>query len=190
MIVFPSLAFLASITNTSTLVNATINNYGKVMTFPVNTYLMDIVSPSVLVLIIFLAVFYKDIRNRMTSEVKIISVILLGAVLPLTVASFIPVSVDPFRQALDLASVLALLVACLIGLFEWKIKNWGMVLVLILVIGFGLYHNIPTWFSYNSAISKADKEAIQYMNTLDITQYNCSPNVAYWIYEEICRCGI
>jgi hypothetical protein len=56
-------------------------------------------------------------------------------------------------------------------------------LVLVLAIGFGLWHNLPTWFDYNSAVRPADREAITYMNTLDIDEYNCSPQVAYWIYD-------
>jgi hypothetical protein len=160
-----------------------IHNMGKAMAVPIGSYMMGIVSPTVLVLLAFVAVYFRDAMRNLVGEAKIFAGLLCCTATVLAVASFGRLSSDPFRQALDLATILALLVVLLVSAVAWQPKNRMVAVVLLLAIGFGLWHNLPSWFGYNSAITKADREAIAYANTLDVAEYNCSPQVAYWIYD-------
>jgi hypothetical protein len=180
-------AFLLSITNTRDLVNATIHNLPNVMKVPVSSYILGIVSPTILVMAAFALVYIKDIGKMLDKERKVLVVILACASVVLGVAAFVPLSLDPFRQALDLATILSLMVAVVVSVFVWNHKNQVVWVVLFLAIGFGLLHNLPTWMGYNSAISKADKEAIAYVNSLGYSTYNTSPEVAFWIYDRFTK---
>ena len=175
--------FLLSITNTGDLWHAVSHQLNLAMAVPLRSYFMNIVSPTVLILIAFVAVFLKDILRESSVEVRITVFLLLSMSIVLSVAAFARLSLDPFRQALDLATILALLVAVLVGGFRWKLKSQAMMVFLVLAVGFGLFHNLPTWFDYNSAIRPADKEAIAYINGLNYAYYNTSPEVAPWIYD-------
>ncbi len=183
LVVLPSVTFLVLVPGAWGLGYSAIHNIGHAMAVPVGSYLMGIVSPTVLVLSAFLVVYLKDILNNIFGEAKILAVLLCCMVVVLSVATFAKLSLDPFRQALDLATILALLVVVLVSALFWTSKNQVVMLVLLFAIGFGLWHNLPTWFDYNSAIRLADKEAIAYVNTLNRDSYNCSPEVAYWIYD-------
>jgi hypothetical protein len=183
LVVLPAIAFVLLVPSAWGLVHSATHNIGQVMAVPVANYLMGIVSPTVLVLLAFIVVFFRDIVRSVFGESKILALILSCVAVVLAVTAFAKLSLDPFRQALDLATVLALLVSVLVVSFGWTKKRELVGLVLVLAIGFGLWHNLPTWFDYNSAIRPADKEAIAYVNTLDVSEYNCSPQVAYWIYD-------
>ncbi len=183
LVFLSAIAFLVSITNVDDLWNAVFHQLNLTLSVPITSFLMGIVSPTVLVMLAFVVVFLKDILKNISFEGKMLAVILLCMSVVLAVAAFAKLSLDPFRQALDLSTVLALLAVVLVGAIAWKPKNQVIMVVLLLAVGFGLYHNLPTWFSYNSAISKADKEAIAYVNTLNRVSYNTSPEVAFWIYD-------
>lgn len=180
ILVLSLVGFLISITNTRDLWYAVLHQLDNVRGFPIPNYLLGIVSPTVLILIGFAVAFFKDIIKTISPEARLIFLLLCGMAVVLGVAAFSGLSLDPFRQALDLATVLALLVCVLVGSLKWK--NQMVAGVVLMAIGFGLWHNLPTWFSYNSAITRADKEAIQYVSSLGKT-YTVSPNVAYWIYD-------
>jgi len=183
MVILPVIAFLLSMTNTGDLFNSALHSVETAVRFPIIPYLWDIVSPTVLILVGFLLLFNSTVKDNINSQGKVLLIILLCAIGILAIVTFIPLSVDPFRQALDLSTLIALLVAILVSFVDFKKMGWLTIGIVSIVIAFGLFHNLPTWFSYNSAISNADKEAIEYMNTQDIKQYNCSPQVAYWIYS-------
>jgi len=144
---------------------------------------MDIISPSVLLIVALIVVFSKDILKDISEEGKALAFLLSCMAIVLAVSAFAKISLDPFRQALDFATVLALLVAVLVSMVASIPKNKLVSILLVLIIGFGLYHNLPTWFGYNSAIRQADREAIAYVNTLNLDIYNCSAEVAPWIYD-------
>ena len=158
-----------------------INQEGEL--FPIGGYILGIVSVTILILVVFILVFLKDILRCMVIEVKVVGVILSCMVIVLLVVAFGKISLDPFRQALDMATILALLAAVIVSAFVAIPKNKRVTIVLLLVMIFGLYHNLPTWFGYNSAIRLVDNEAISYVNTLNYGNYNCSPQVAPWIYD-------
>lgn len=158
------------------------NPMAKGMAVPVADYMLGIVSPTVLGMLVFACVFHKDIFKNIQGETKILFLILLCTATLLIIVTFIRISFDPWRTALDLATILALLASVSVGLFK---RQWNkpVVIVLVLLVCWGLYHNVPTWFGYNSAIRPADKQAIAYANTLGYESYTCSAEVAPWIYS-------
>lgn len=183
MVLLPITAFVLLTPNVRELWYATFHTLGSAMAVPVANYMMDIVSPTILAAVAFAAVFFKDALKGITTEVKILVFLMSCMAVVLAVSAFGKLSLGPFRQALDLATVLALLVSLLImGILKMP-KNRMASVVLLLAVGFGLFHNLPTWFGYNSAIRPADKEAIAYVNTLNRGSYNCSAEVAPWIYD-------
>lgn len=153
------------------------------MAVPVANYMLGIVSITILGILVFTCMFYKDILKNIRDETKILLAILLSGAVLLTVATFARISFDPWRTALDLATILALIATVSVGLFLRQQKNKSVVIVLVLLVCMGLFHNMPTWFSYNSAIRPADKQAIAYVNTLGYESYACSAEVAPWIYS-------
>ncbi len=162
-------------------------NQGWGMAVPLGSYFMGIVSPTILVMLVFVAIFFGDIKKKMSDNARIVAILLGGVAIVLAVVSFAKLSFDPFRQALDLATVLALLIAILVSAFVWMPKKQMVSALLLLAVGFGIWHTLPPWFDYNSAIRSADKEAIAYVNSLDYTTYSSSPQVAFWIYDRFTK---
>jgi len=179
------IVFLMSITNAGDLWEAVLHQLSAVMAVPLSNYFMGIVSPTVLILVVFTIVFMSDILKRLSSEAKVIIFLLFSITVVLGVSAFARLSLDPFRQALDFATVLAMLVAVMVGGFIWKLKSQFPIIILVLAVSFGLWHNVPTWLDYNSAIRPADKEAISYVEELGFYQYNTSPEIAHWIYDRV-----
>ncbi len=103
-------------------------------------------------------------------------------VVAMSVFTFGNLTAYPLRFGIDLAIVLAITTACLVGITVQTVKE-NMVLALIatiLVIGsFGVF---STYLGYNSAVKQADLQAIAYVNSLSGQYYSCSPEVAPWIY--------
>jgi hypothetical protein len=179
LVVLPTMQMLREFSDTP--LSNTMNNVGKGMAVPVNHWLMSILSPSILVLTALVAMFYKDLKKLFTdNRVKMVGFILAVFSFLLIVAAFGKLSLDPWRQAVDLAVVFAMLVAVCLGLLLLKQKNVALYAVLALAIGFGLFHNLPTWFGYNSAIRQVDLQAIEYLNKVDT--FSCSSQVAPWVY--------
>ncbi|MEE9304550.1 MAG: hypothetical protein V3U84_12310 [Thiotrichaceae bacterium] len=159
----------------------------RTLTVPLVDYLLGIVSPTLLVLLVGGAVYSKNILKNINKETKILITILSCTIMVLAVAAFAPISPDPWRQALDLATILALFVAVLLGLFIRQQKDKLLIIIILIVVGVGLFHNVPAWFSYNSAIRLADKQAIEFVNNLDCQTYSCSAEVAPWIYNRFLK---
>ena len=101
----------------------------------------------------------------------------------LAVVTFTKLSLDPWRQAVDLATILAVSVSILIGILLTKIKKPILYIAVFACVAFGLYHNLPAWLDNNNAIQKVDKQAIEFINTLDEDNYSCNASVAYWVYD-------
>ncbi len=153
------------------------------MAVPVANYILDIVSLLILAGLIFTCMFYKDVLKNIRSETKSFLTILLCTAGILLVVTFTKLSFDSWRTALDLATILTLIVAISVGLLMELWKNKFVRIGLVLIVGLGLLQNIPTWFSYNSAIRPADRQAIAYANSLNYESYASSAEVAFWIYS-------
>lgn len=159
-----------------------LTNIGKGLAVPLIPYLLDIVSPSVLILIALLFVYQKEFRKSMNKRVKISVVLLACTAIVLAVSAFAKLSLDPWRQAVDFSSILALLVAVMIGALVLRYKDRIVIIAIVLLVGFGFFHSLPTWFSYNSAMSKADLEAIEYASNFE--SFSASSTIAPWIYVQ------
>jgi DNA-directed RNA polymerase subunit M/transcription elongation factor TFIIS len=179
LVVLPTMQMLKEFSDTP--LSSTINNVFKGLTVPVNHWLMSILSPSILVLSALVAMFCKDLKKLLAdNRAKITGFILAVLSFLLIVAAFGKLSLDPWRQAVDLATVVAMLIAVCLGLLLPKQKNVALYVVVALAIGFGLFHNLPTWFSYNSAIRQVDVQAIEYAN--NYKTFSCSSQIAPWVY--------
>ena len=160
-----------------------ISNAGNGLGIPVSSYLMNFVSPTIIIMIVFITFYFKEAIRNLTVEAKILCAVLVGMAIVLAVPAFTGFSLDSFRQGLDLATVIALLVAVPVASLVWSGKNSRVVLVLLLAVGFGLFRSLSVWLDNTNAIQQADKNAIAYVNTLDYGVYNCSPEIAPWIYN-------
>lgn len=179
LVVLPTMQQLREFSDTP--LSSTMNNVGKGMAVPVNHWLMSILSPSILVLAALVAMFHKDLKKLFAdNRVKMAGFILAVLSFLLIVAAFGKLSLDPWRQAVDLAIVSAMLVAVCLGVLLAKQKNAALYIVVVLAVGFGLFHNLPTWFNYNSAMTQADLKAIEYLNKVET--FSCSSQVAPWVY--------
>lgn len=157
--------------------------FKSAITVPILNYLLSIVFPSVLVLIVLILAYYHDIVKNIIPNIKIVLVIYLIMVVVLGIVTFTKLTLDPWRQAVDLATVLAVLVSILIGILLTKIKKPVLYVAVIACVAFGFYHNLPAWLDNNNAIQKVDKQAIEFINTLDEKNYSCNASVAYWVYD-------
>jgi len=157
-----------------------ISNIGNGIAIPLTSWLMSILSPSLMILMALSVVYHNEIWELLENKtIKIVVAFLIVMVLLLMVATFAKLSLDPWRQALDLSTLLAVLTAVCVGLLL-KQKNKILIAIVILAIGFGFYHNLPTWFSYNSAMRDVDFEAIRYLDAGET--FSCSSQVAPWVY--------
>ena len=155
---------------------------GRTMAVPIGSYMMSIVSITVLVLSALVIVYVKELKwNLKSQSERIITLILASGIVVLGIVTFSRLSVDPWRQALDLATILALFIAVCVGLILRGQRTRLVMLVVFLSIGFGLWHNLPTWFDYNSAIRPVDLEALAYADNFQT--YSSSGTIAPWIYS-------
>lgn len=154
---------------------------GKGMTIPLGHYALDIVSPTILALLGLTIVYFSDVLKAADRKARLLISILACILTPLGVAAFAKLSLDPWRQAVDFATILALFIAVFVGILLGKRKNQAVMVIVALLIGFGLYHNLPTWFGYNSAIRPVDIEAATYVN--NYKTYSVSGTLAYWVYD-------
>lgn len=162
--------------------SASIGSLGdmKIADINLQSFMLDIISPSVILLAVFSAVFWKDIlRNCLVVALFGLSIVLFLSVVT-------RITSDPFRQSLDFAIVFSWLIAILVGHFlSVHKKNIAMVGIIGGVIAVGCVHNIPTWFSYTSAVREPDKQAIEYLNSQNVSTYNADLDLAYWVYDRL-----
>ena len=155
---------------------------GKGMPIPIGSYFLSIVSPTVLILLSLAVVHYREIfKSVITKQIQIIGLLLLSAIVVLASVVFTRFSLDPWRQALDMATVFALFIAILTGVLLKHQKTKLIIVAVILCVGFGLYHSVPTWFGYNSAVRPADIEATAYIDNYQT--FSASANVQPQIYD-------
>lgn len=136
----------------------------------------------VLLLVVSLVVFvwnYK--RLNMDGKAKLLLACLAFIIITLTILVFTGAIGWSLRIAIDLAIVLPLFVACLVGVIlkVTKIPVWAVALCVV-VSSVSL---LSQYAEYNSAMKPADMEAIVYVNGLSGEYYSCSPEVAPWIYD-------
>lgn len=85
-----------------------------------------------------------------------------------------------YRVMLDTELLVILYVVVLMPVIVYKWRYVVLIGVALVAL------NIPTmlqYVQYNSAVKPADKQAIEYLKTLDSDYFSCSPEVAPWIYR-------
>ena len=156
----------------------------KALAVPLTDYLYSIVSIITIIIVLVLLPFVMDKwGSKLEPKYKTVIFLLIIPSLCLGGAIVLKLASDPFRQALDLSTILALLASVLTGIIILKFKQKWITVGILLLIGFGLYHNLPTWFGYNNAITMADQQAIEYVNTVEGECYNTSDTIAHWVYQ-------
>lgn len=144
-----------------------------------------------MILLLVLAFIWFIMRKsiRMDAQEKMLLGILAIVAIALAPFTFYHITSFSVRFGIDLAIVLAMLTACLLGvvLKTNEAKSWAIAMaVVVVVLGLPL---VTAYAGYNSAIRPADKDAITYVNSLDYANYNCSPEIAPWIYDRFVEAG-
>ena len=127
------------------------------------------------------------LRGKLVLEktTKLLLAILLAFLAVLFVGLMI--SMDSIRCALELSSFLAILTSITLSLIIKEVRKGNIrklfpIATIVLII-IGCIIPLSNWFSYNSSIRPADKEALNYLNNLEGSTYSTSTQVAPWIYS-------
>jgi DNA-directed RNA polymerase subunit M/transcription elongation factor TFIIS len=165
---------------------SSLNNIGKGMTVPLYSWAISILTPFMLGIIVISALYYKNIKEKFNNKHKILFYILLILTVILVIVSFGKISLDPWRQAVDLVIIISMLLSVLMGILLYKHKSIVLIILVVLIISFGSVFHINSWFKYNSAMRDIDFQAIEYMK--DYKTFSCSSKVAFWVYERYTDC--
>jgi hypothetical protein len=139
-------------------------------------FTIDIINPFILILLVVATcmVLGKPNKNKsLLFVLGVIIVILLGLVL-------IPLASSRDRILYDVSTIIAVTTAVLVAI-SWKSNVIKVALVIVVILG--MYDILPQWFSYKSAVTQVDKEAFNYLNTLNDTTYTTSSQVQPLIYN-------
>ena len=136
------------------------------------TVMLTVVSPITIVVLAFL------LLSRFRINVLLVILYTLAVIL-LVLA--LGVSPYPDRTYYDLVTVVGLIVACLLGMALERKKD-TLNYMMVGLIGFGILIGLPNWVAYHSSIELPDKQAIEYLNTLNVSTFSCNSNVNQDIY--------
>lgn len=102
--------------------------------------------------------------------------------LALLAAYVFQISIDPSRIFLDASILMMIFVASIIAILIANMKKKVLVAVSLAVI-VAIYPQVYNWFGNNSAIKDVDREAIEYVNSLDDGDYELSSEITENIYK-------
>jgi hypothetical protein len=154
--------------------------------FPFPYYISLFVGLGVIIISIFSIYLIRSNRMKLSNYAKILLYIFTCWAILMIVVAYSHLSTIPLRQQLDAAIVMSFICVTLVGVVLNHHKKYLTFFLVLVVIG--LYPQfIPQWFKDNSAVKTADKQAIQYLNTLNDQYYNCSVTVAPWIYDSFVK---
>jgi hypothetical protein len=135
-----------------------------------SSYMLQVLSP-ITIALLALALFYQAKINNLTMKILLaIGFVLLGAVI---------LSPHSDKQFYDFVTVVSLITACLISAINKKMAQYAIIILVVAGIGF----NIQNWVGYHSAVKIPDKEAIEYLNTLNVQTYSCNEDTENAIYS-------
>jgi len=149
-------------------------------------WLSFVAIPIVLIIIVSVFAIIRE-KVKLTNPVKIYLYILSCWLFVLAVLGFGKISTDPIRAELDASVVIGLIATILIGVVFTQVKDKAMIYALSFIVVLGIAIQFNLWFRNNSAIKESDRQAIAYLNTLDYTNYNCTSNVPYWVYNQLIK---
>jgi hypothetical protein len=105
--------------------------------------------------------------------------IVILAMIPLT---FTGITAWATRFAIDLAIVVSIFTAFVLGIVVKRLGSRMVILALVFVL-VSCVPILKTYFEYNSAVKPVDLAAISYMNSLGGEYFSCSPEVSPLIYN-------
>ena len=157
----------------------------RTYSMPIWYWLVSFVSIAVVVLVI--TAFYVIIKERVKFNQSTKMYLYLGMcwIVPMLVMGFGRLTVDPIRSEMDSAIIVAIFGALLFGSVFMLIKDKTLLMMLAVVVVASSGQTLRLHFQDNSAVKLSDKEAINYINTLHYSNYTCSSNVAYWVYDQL-----
>jgi hypothetical protein len=134
------------------------------------------------ILAVFILIYkYRKIKLDSKNIALLIGFAVL--IIALSICAFTSLTSYPYRFAIDLAIILSMFIAFLFGLILKNLKSKLILILVAVIVLAGSYSAANTYFHNNSAVKDADKQAIEYLNTLDGEYFSSSPTVAPWIYE-------
>jgi len=134
------------------------------------SYMLQVLSPITFALLA-LALFYQARINNIAMKLLLaMGFVLLGAVI---------LSPHSDKQFYDFVTIISLITACLISVVNNKMARYAVLILVVAGIGF----NIQNWVGYHSAVKIPDKEAIKYLNTLNVQTYSCNQYTENAIYS-------
>lgn len=169
----------------SELIGSRINGVYQAL-LPFHYYISMFVGLGIILISIVAIYLIRSNRIKINDSIKILLYVFSCWVILMLVVAYGHLSTIPLRQQLDAAIVLSFICITLIGVvLTYNKKYLPFVLALVIIGSYPQF--IPQWFMDNSAVKTADKQAMNYLNTLDNKYYNCSIEVAPWIYDSFVK---
>jgi len=137
------------------------------------TIMLTVISPITVIVLVMLLVTRFKIN---------LPLIILYALAIILLALAMGISPYPDRNYYDLVTVVGLIVACLLGMALERKKD-TLSYMMVALIAFGILIGLPNWVDYHSSLELPDKQAIEYLNTLDAKTFSCNSMVNSNIYE-------
>jgi hypothetical protein len=153
--------------------------------FDISEYFLFIIGVwSILLIAVILVIIFLKRIKKLSKESKVVISGYGCLVLLLSVITFSDITGYSIRVGIDLAITISIIGAVLIPFFLKRYKlHISLISVIIVSIIISSMINLSTYMKYNSALTPVDKEVIEYINDLPGEYYSCSPEVAYWIYD-------
>jgi hypothetical protein len=150
--------------------------------FPLSYYIDGASSIGIVMTVLSIYLIYRC--KKINKESKLILYALFSMIV-LLIISTLGFSPSPDRQIFDMAILFGLTTSVCVGIVV-NYKRESSYLLLTLVV-LGASFNIVHWFDYQSAVLPIDKQAINYMNSLDVETYTVSSNIAPLIYKQFIK---
>jgi hypothetical protein len=126
-------------------------------------------------------IYRKNIQYSKELKLALIGLVLLSVIL--IIGTFTKITPFSYRFALELSFVLGFIGVLLFGNSMQVGKGSLVTIFMVIIVIVGSLLSLRGYYSYNSAVTLADKEAFEYINSLQGDYFSCSPEVAPWIYE-------
>jgi hypothetical protein len=171
-----------NIINTNTIGSYIVgHNYVSSIGIPFYYYLMGIISISVQILTVIILLYRKTIWVKLSNQIKLVLFLLIGVIIPLGVVVISRISIDPWRQAIDLVIPLSLIVGIMTALVCKYARSKILTILVAMIVLVSSVINISAWMGYNSVLRQPDIQALEYIN--EYQTYGSNGDVAYWIYD-------
>ena len=148
---------------------------------PISDFLTIMVGGLLLVLLIIAVVFLIIDKYKYEKNEKIAASILGILIVLFIPLSFTQITVWANRFAVDLAIIIGIFTALVVGMVLKRIGLRPSAFITLGVVAFSL-PLIVNWLGYNSAVKEVDKEVISYVNSMPGDTFSCSSTINPLIY--------